>query len=271
MTNNIKLYQIAYNSVTLQQVQESGFLLLDNLSNERPDWYEYWPIRKFLLSNELEDGAWYGFFSPRFQFKTNLNHVDVLQHVGKAIQIQNADVVLFCPQPDMGANFLNVYEQAEVFDAGFLKVAQDFVQLKGVNIPLAQIVMDMRQIVFSNYFVAKPAFWREWFQWAELLFDCAEDTSHPLHSALTHNTTYSENGQRKVFLQERLASLLLTLYPQFKSHAVNPFGFAWSVAKFRNTPETVYINDALKRAYRDTGFSQYMDAFRLVREKIKAD
>jgi hypothetical protein len=26
---------------------EPGYRMLDNLANERPDWYEYWPIRRF--------------------------------------------------------------------------------------------------------------------------------------------------------------------------------------------------------------------------------
>jgi len=269
MTQKINLYQIAYDSKTLKQVQDSGFLLLDNQANERPDWYEYWPIRQFLLAETLEEDAFYGFFSPKFYAKTGMDHAATLQQVSQAAQVHAADVVLFCPQPDMGASFLNVFEQAEVFDPGFLPVAQDFVKLKGVVIALGNLVMDTRQTIFSNYFVARPAFWREWFVWSELLFACAEDPSHPLHSGLTHNTNYAGNGQRKVFLQERLASLLLTLQPRFKTHAVNPFGFGWSMAKFRNAPDVVYINDALKRAFRDTGFPQYMHAFRYMREQIR--
>ena len=61
MTQKINLYQIAYDSKTLKQVQDSGFLLLDNQANERPDWYEYWPIRQFLLAETLEEDAFYGF------------------------------------------------------------------------------------------------------------------------------------------------------------------------------------------------------------------
>ena len=268
MNQKINLYQIAYDSKTLQQVQGSGFLLLDNLANERPDWYEYWPMRQFLLRETLEEDAFYGFFSPKFYAKTGLDHAATLLQVSQAAQVHAAEVVLFGPQPDMGASFLNVYEQAEVFDPGFIQVAQDFVRLKGVEIALGSLVMDTRQIVFSNYLVAKPAFWREWFVWSELLYSCAEDTNHPLHSGLTYSTNYAANAQRKVFLQERLASLLLTLQPRFQTHAVNPFGFGWSMAKFRNAPEAVYINDALKRAFRDTGFPQYMDAFRKNRERF---
>jgi hypothetical protein len=263
----IYIYQIAYDQPSLAQVQSGGFLHLDNMQNSRPDWYEYWPIRQFLLSNVLDDDAWYGFFSPKFSEKTLLSHAATCDFITQATAQHPVDVVLFSPQPDMGANFLNVFEQAELFDPGFIQVAKQFFQALGLNIPLESIVMDSRQVVFSNYFVAKPKFWREWFTWTEALFSMAEDSAHPLYAGLNHNTSYSETAPRKVFLMERLASLLLYLKPEYKTVAANPYQFAWSMSKFRERPENAYINDALKMAYRETGFPQYMDAFRKIRQQ----
>lgn len=128
--------------------------------------------------------------------------------------------------------------------------------------------MDSRQTVFSNYFVARPAFWRVWLALTEALFVLAEDATHPLHAALTFNTSYGTNAQRKVFISERLASLLLCLHPEFRVASANTFNFGWSTSRFRQQPEDVYINDALKMAFRESGFPQYMDAFRKMREKF---
>lgn len=267
-TPDIRLYQIAYDAASLEAVQQSGFLLLDNLSNARPDWYEYWPIRNFLLHHTLDDNAFYGFFSPKFTAKTQLTHTDVCNFVRDNCAKGPVDVALFCPQPDMGANFLNVFEQAEVFDPGFIDAATVFLQSRGIDLPLGNVVMDSRQIVYSNYFVARPAFWREWFALTEAMFAVAEDPANPLHAKLNFNTNYAANANRKVFLQERLASLLLYVKPEFKVAVANPFGFGWSMAKFRETPEDTYINDALKRAFRDTGYPQYMEAFRKMRDKL---
>lgn len=261
MTQDIHLFQVAYNAETLAQVQASGFTVLDNLGNERPDWYEYWPIRNFLLTQPLVENAYYGFFSPKFTHKTQLTHADVCSFIRDADAKSPIDVVLFSPQPDMGANFLNVFEQAELFDPGCMAVAQDFLRTQGLDVPLEHIVMDSRQIVFSNYFVARPPFWRLWFGLTEALFAQAEDPTHPMYSALNFNTTYGVNANRKVFISERLASLLLCLRPEFRVATANSFNFGWSTSRFRDCPELSYINDALKRAYRDTGFSQYMQAF----------
>src|SRR5450631_3293085 len=44
----LHLFQIL-NHYTPRGDLDPGFEVLDNSSNERPDWYEYWPIRRFLL------------------------------------------------------------------------------------------------------------------------------------------------------------------------------------------------------------------------------
>jgi hypothetical protein len=65
----VYLYQVIYSAETLASA-EPAYRVLDNLANERPDWREYWPMRRFLLSNALDEDAFYGFFSPKFGAKT---------------------------------------------------------------------------------------------------------------------------------------------------------------------------------------------------------
>lgn len=270
MPRPIHAFQIHYNAATRASL-DPGFEPLDNSANERPDWYEYWPIRRHLLNEPLDDAAFYGFFSPKFGTKTSLSHDQVQAFVREAAP--HADVVLFSPQPDMGAFFLNVFEQAEAFDAGLIAAYEAFLQQIGRPVPLAQLVMDSRQTVFSNYFVARPAFWREWLTLNEAMFAVCEGPDSPLKAALCHATTYTgPNGaaQRKVFLMERAASLLLTIQPQWRSVAHNPFGMGWSMSRFREHPNEAYISDALKMAWRDQHYPQYLQAFIAVRERFRA-
>ena len=128
--------------------------------------------------------------------------------------------------------------------------------------------MDSRHIVFSNYFVAKPAFWREWLRFNESLYDICEHGSEPLRSLLTVLTTYTGGAQRKVFIQERTASLLLALQGHWKTHPVNPFDMAWSKSRFSQHPELAYMSDALKRVHRDLGHPSSMKAFAKLRERF---
>ena len=128
--------------------------------------------------------------------------------------------------------------------------------------------MDSRQVVFSNYFVARPPFWREWFSFNEALFAVCERADHPLSAALRQPTAYPGSAQRKVFLQERTASLLLATQPQWRSLAHNPFGMGWSVSRFREHPAEAAMSDALKMAFRDRDYPEYMTAFAAIRDRL---
>lgn len=259
----VRLYQIAYSAASLAAV-EPGYELLDNLDNARPDWFEYWPIRRFLQQQALDEAAYYGFFSPKFGAKTQLSHSEVVAFV--QAHAASADVLLFSPQPDMAAFFLNVFEQAETFDAGLIDAFETL--LAGIGRPtgLRSLVMDSRNTVFSNYFVARPAFWREWLALNEALFAVCEGADSPLRQALTRTTSY-QGAQRKVFLQERVASYLLSTQPQWRSKAANPFGFGWSMSRLRDFPAEAVLSDALKIALRDTGWDDYRKAFGAIRAR----
>ncbi len=263
----IHLFIIAYSEATHAAVAP-GWQILDNRANPRPDWYEYGPIRRFLLDQPLDENAFYGFFSPKFSHKTGLDRAAAEAFV--AGHAAHADVLLFSPQPDMGAFFINVFEQGETFDPGLIDAYQQLLLSIGRAVPLRQLVMDSRQVCFSNYFVARPAFWREWLAVNEALFEACEGPAGPLQAALTHTTTYPGAVQRKVFLMERAASLLLTVQPQWRSVAHNPFGMGWSMSRFREHPNDAFTSDALKRAFRDTGWPQYMQAFAALRERFVA-
>lgn len=269
---DIHLHLIAYDDSS-RAACTGGWQLLDNLGNQRPDWREYWPMRRFLLEQPLDDTAWYGFFSPKFTAKTNLTFEQTRAFVAQ--QADEADVVLFSPQFDMGAFFLNVFEQAEMFDPGFIDASAAWLAEHGWHPDLRKRVMDARQASFSNFFVARPAFWREWLAWNERLFAACENPDHPLQAALTQPTLYDgvmhpDAVQRKVFLMERIASLILAEQPQWRSVAHNPVRFVWSDTRLRDFPAEALMSDALKRAYRDTGWNEYLSAFGKVRKTVQS-
>ena len=262
----IHLFQVAYSQETRSNVSP-GFAVLDNLSNMRPDWFEYWPIRQFLKCHELDDQAFYGFFSPKFLNKTGLSFDVVQKHISS--NAANADVVLFSPQPDMGAFFLNVFEQGEFFDPGLIDAYEAFLAEIGRLVPIKNLVMDSRQSVFSNYFAARPSFWREWLTLNEAMFHICETRDDVLSRELRRATAYPGAVQRKVFLQERAASFLLATQPQWRTVAYNPFGMAWSmIAPFRQHAAEAVMSDALKSSFRDSGFPEYLAAFQTLRDRV---
>jgi hypothetical protein len=268
MELQVHLHQIAYSDASLQAV-EPGYAVLDNCSNLRPDWYEYWPIRQHLLQalsqGPWDESAYHGFFSPKFGAKTGMSHADVTGFVRQ--HAADADVLLFSPQPDMGAFYLNVFEQGETFDAGLMAAFEAFLAAIGQPRSLAGLVMDSRQTVFSNYFVASGAFWRAWFKLTEQFFAICEGPDSALRQALTVSTSYPGQAQRKVFLLERIASLMLATQPRWRTRAADPFAFAWSMTRMRDYPTEAVISDALKMAYREQGYGEYLRAFSAIRQR----
>ena len=59
----VALYQIAWSDEVMAHI-EPGYGILDNRHDGRHDWREYWPMRKFLLTQALDEDTYYGFFSP---------------------------------------------------------------------------------------------------------------------------------------------------------------------------------------------------------------
>src|SRR5271155_4014585 len=210
----VHVYQIL-NHYTSRQDLDPGFDVLDNSTNERPDWYEYWPIRKFLLNESLDESAFYGFLSPKFKLKTNLNAADGVQFIRAADAA--TDVVLFSPSIHNSAFYLNVFEHGNAEHPGLMQVAQDFFARLKDSQPLASLISDSRNTVHSNYFIAKPRFWRGWLKITEQLFAIAESAADPLGIELRRATEYRgrRDVQMKIFLMERVATWILVTDSSF--------------------------------------------------------
>jgi hypothetical protein len=217
MATQIYIHQIYYSDETQAQL-DKGFLPLDN-TNGLKDWYEYWPIRKFLQKNKLDDNAYYGFFSPKFTEKTGLTSSHVFDFIRETFH-PNVDAFLFSPVWSHTAFYRNVFEQGERYHAGLMPAAQELCDRSGVDVDLTKLVNHSQNSVFGNYIVAKPAFWRQWLKLGESLFAIAEEGEDGYAKSLSNLAEYGGRPQApmKVFLQERIASLILATQP-FKTIA----------------------------------------------------
>jgi hypothetical protein len=253
------IYQIL-NHYTPRQDLDPGFAVLDNSTNERPDWFEYWPIRRFLLSETLDENAFYGFLSPKFKLKTSLSSSAVRDFI-LAVD-PSADVVLLSPSIHNSAYYLNVFEHGDAEHPGLKNAAKRLLERLDLPSDLDSLVSDSRNTVHSNYFIAKPRFWRAWLAINEKMFAIAETPGDSLGEALRAPAPYrgSRNVQMKIFVMERLATWLLTRDRSFAARVRDPF-----VARSRiyKLPVAI-VCDALKIAYAIEGRTQYKDVFLLV-------
>jgi hypothetical protein len=262
---SVHIYQIL-NHYTSRQELDSGFDVLDNSANERPDWYEYWPIRNFLRGEALDEDGFYGFLSPKFKLKTNLSAAEVREFVLGSDPA--TEVMLFSPSIHNSAFFLNVFEHGNAEHPGLLQVAKDFFVRIHHPQPLEGLISDSRNTVHSNYFIAKPRFWRAWLAVTEQLFDIAEIADDPLGIRLRTPTQYrgSRNVQMKIFLMERVATWILANDRSFQVRARDPFVARSRVYKL----PLAIICDALKIAYTTQNRRQYKDVFLMLRRFAKS-
>ena len=254
------IYQIL-NHYTSRQELDPGFEVLDNSTNERPDWFEYWPIRRFLLNEALDEDAFYGFLSPKFKLKTSLS-ADVVRESVRAAG-SATDVILLSPSIHNSAYYLNVFEHGDSEHPGLKGVVKRLFERLELPNDLDSLVSDSRNTVHSNYFIAKPRFWRAWLAINEKMFAIAETPSDALGEALRTPTTYRGGSavQMKIFIMERMATWLLMSGRGFAAQVRDPF-----VARSRiyKLPVAI-VCDALKIAYATQGRAQYKDVFLLVR------
>jgi len=258
------MFQIRSPYVSPQDM-DPGFGVLDNSANERPDWYEYWPIRKYLLNEALDENAFYGFLSPKFKHKTNLTAAQARDFVAAADEA--TDVVLFSPSIHNSCYYRNVFEHGEAEHPGLAGAAVRLFERIRRPLDLEEFISDSRNTVYSNYFIAKPRFWRAWLDITEQLFAIAETPDDPLGRELCARTAYrgARNVQMKVFVMERIASWILVSDKSFVARVRDPFA---ARARFYKLPVAIAC-DALKIAYVTQGRGQYMDVFMLVRNLRK--
>jgi len=256
----VHIYQILTHYTPRLEL-DAGFEVLDNSANERPDWFEYWPIRKFLLNEPLDEDAFYGFLSPKFHLKTNLTAAMVHEFIGRTGGAR--DVFLFSPSIHNSAYFLNVFEHGDAEHPGLLRVAARFFERIDPSVKFDELVSDSRNTVHSNYFVAKPRFWRAWLAINERMFAIAETPDDPLGQELRALTPYRgrQNVQMKIFIMERVATWLLLCNRDFVACSRDPFAARSRIYKL----PVAIVCDALKIAYATEGRRQYKDVFLMVR------
>jgi ubiquinone/menaquinone biosynthesis C-methylase UbiE len=256
---NVNLFHIGYSPETVQNMP-AGFQLLDNASNPRPDWFEYWPIRNFLLNTKLKKNQYYGFFSPKFGFKTGHDYNTLANQIST---IDNTtDVVFVCPQPEVGALFLNLYHGSDFTDSGALDTCQSIFTAIDEAIDLKTLITDSRNTIYSNYFIAKPAFWKKWLEVCEKIFDIAEsETSDPvLKAALNKKTTYGTDADRKIFVIEGVASVLVKHY-DYSTQSIDILEAQAAKGAFYKAKKEALICDSLKIAYQATQQAPFLDLF----------
>lgn len=265
-----KIFQIYYSEDT-KNIIDPAFIPLDNMKNERPDWREYWPIRNYLLTHELEDDVMYGFFSPKFKEKTGIEGrtaVEFIENLNPEF-----DVVNFSPFYAQAVFFQNVLEQAySVHKSGFDNLLKSFSEVfTGASI--GSIVNTSIDTIYCNYFVAKKDFWIKWLSVCEEVYELAEDGESSHYQSLNEGVKYGLGTLPfKIFFIERIATLILSSSPyyvsRFKRSDTDECAYFGTKFLPEQHHDRLMIIDACKMAFLKTGNIGYMRMFSDIRQSL---
>lgn len=261
------VYQIYYDEETRAGL-DPAFLPLNNTKSARPDWYEYWAIRSLMEKSSFEDDDYLGIFSPRFKQKTGFTGAEVHDLVVQS----GTEVIGFSPEFDQVAVFQNAFFQGDFWQRGLLDVSRDLFEAIDLGVDVKNTWADQTRTIFSNYFVAKFAFWKEWFFFAERIFSLCEESKGSLAEKMTSFTRYrgvTDHYQMKVFVMERLVNAILE---RRSVAATSQFNFLHQRAVYNQRmtrngrPPADYgqflLLDALKGQYIKTQQPVYLNLFR---------
>lgn len=262
--DNIFIHQIFYDD-TSKSLLAPEFKPLDNTKGPS-DWFEFYPIMEFLKKTTLQENAWYGFLSPKFQQKTGLSASEVINIISRYSTYAN--VAIFSPAWDQLAYFKNQFEQGEFAHPGLLEISQKFINETPLKIDLTKLVTYSSTAVFSNFIIAKPKYWTQWLQIAQQFYKYCLDNQI---GKTTYLDSKNKMGPMKVFIQERLSSLILA-QGNFKTLAFD-FGQSAPIFDqlFDNNPKTrkmLQTCDLLKEKYVTTQDESYLNMYLKIRNEI---
>lgn len=202
--NRAEIYQIAYDEVS-RRPMHPAVSILDNSHGPR-DWFEFWPILAFLRTHALEDNVWYGFLSPRFGEKTGISIEEVESVLSRNAE---ADVALFSSYWCQLAYRRNPWLQGEVRHPGLIAASRRFLDTLPRRIDPASVYTDFSTSVYSNYFMAKRAFWEAWQEVAERYVAFLGRPENRADAGAVTRHRSRDDYPMKVFVQERFAPYLL--------------------------------------------------------------
>lgn len=202
---SVQLYKIYYDASSHAQIG-APYIPLDNQAGPS-GWFEMYPILTFLENNTLKENVWYGFFSPKFPEKAGFS----LQAITDLLDRNpNAEVALFSSRWMYLIWYDNVWLQGEEYHPGLIECAEAFLRTQGVTANLHDEIGDFKTSVFSNYIIAKKSFWDDWKKLARAYYDYVENSDEMRKDSTETFYVGPSSYSLKTFVQERLASWLLT-------------------------------------------------------------
>ena len=180
------------------------------------------------------------------------------------------DIAVFSTAWDQLAYFINPWEQGEVWHPGLTALTQGFLADHGFTTDLRNIVTDSANSAFSNYVIAKKAFWIQWRKIAEQFFEYVENS--PEYQITTSYGSIENQFPMKTFIQERLATLILSTHIFKVLSPDQSFSAPIFTRLFPDDIKTrrlLQVCDLMKTKYRESKDEKYLEMYWSIRGDIQ--
>jgi hypothetical protein len=161
------------------------------------------------------------------------------------------------------ALFKNPFVQGEYWHKGLLKTSAELFKHLGFNLDLEALVTDQSRTIFSHYFLAKPSFWKQYFKYAEQIFEIAQGHSsmaRSLNEPVSYKNRQTKNIALKVFVMERLVTVLLEHLHMDAAIGFSHEKYAHAIKNQGLFNRLVFL-DALKTTYVKTKNQYYLKMY----------
>jgi hypothetical protein len=223
---SIRIFQIHFRHEQISCL-DPDFIPYDNAGDDSP-LLEFNVFRKIFASKLPDKAKLWGAVSWKFTSKTGLSGAQLID----IINSNPGHDVYFCnPFPDTEAIFHNFWCQGETAHPDFLNLSFDFLQAAELPTTILDELCPSSLFASTNYFVATPRFWNDYFDFIERALANAEKNLLPparivLFSSLADRQGVHAQATYLPFIIERLFGLFVALnterYSAYKYPARRP-------------------------------------------------
>jgi hypothetical protein len=212
----IKIHQI-YFKTDQRKVLLPEFEPYFNSENKRPAYHEADILMREFEGEIHAKADLTKFVSWKFKKKAQLTGFETLEFIKKN---SGYDIYLINPFPLDAYLFRNVWLHGDHCHPGILDFSQKIFDDLNIKIDLKNCIMDPSRVVYCNFWIATPEFWKNFMPFYMKFFEWFETkTSDQEKDFLFRRADKVSKAPYIAFIQERLISTYLYLNPAIKVKA----------------------------------------------------
>lgn len=211
----MKLFQSFLNGDQQRRYVSPAAIPFDASQNTAPGEREY-ALMKQIHAAQGQDPEPWGLISWRFSHKCQVSPEAFIAFAQAALD-SGKECAFINPMIGSESIYLNVWQQGAQWSPKLRAIAEFLRDTEGLDL---NVMMGRQHFAFCNYFVAKPAFWRDWFEYVDRMLARLESEARSrtnIGSCYTEPAGYVRDAgvTMKPFVVERLfSSFLMTRPPE---------------------------------------------------------